>query len=608
MNTILSEFNFFSARLPKRRWGFAVLVAALLGYGSLVSAQSPVSSPAFAAKGCGSAAGGTSAAAPTAGLCAPHYVAKPVLLSNGVFEWSCTFAGLPPSTAKCASEKAVNGACGTSSGSTQPAPPVSGLCATGQASQVVANATSYSWSCTASTIAQGGVPASCSATKPVAVCGAANGSASSTVPSTGLCTTGTASTVTSTATGYSWGCNLGLGGVSAACTAPKLSVCGTANGVLSWNPPSSTPAGNLCAVGTPTSVVQTQSSAGVQSYTWSCKGAGPANVTDVACDAPMIPRAQCGSANGVTSGTTPNAALCAVGQASVVVGFGLSTPWTWSCSGTATAATPNTVSCTAPNTSCGTANGQASATMPVVTCASGSVAVVTLAPLVTGQFAWRWSCGPATPIGGSCGAPYTGPTPVAPVCGAANGAVANSVPNTNLCAAGTANTVLLNGGSYAWSCTNTSTGMATSCQAPLPGTPSCGSASGGVGLTAAPTTGLCGVGVTSAVSEVKTTTSSTSNSQSGTTAYNWSCTGGSSSVACTAAGLGWANAWQVVGGLGGGFSLNCGSANGVVSFAQPSNGLCVATASAGAVTTQGLKHNWTCSAGSNVSICSAPLQ
>jgi hypothetical protein len=132
----------------------------------------------------------------------------------------------------------VSGACGSSNGVGTASAPTSNFCLSGTSSAISGQGP-WSWSCAGS---NGGANAQCSAPKKAdGVCGSAKGVASIAAPASGLCSTGTASTVTATTTTgqstWSWSC-AGLNfGASASCTAPTLTASsGPAVGVnLSGN-------------------------------------------------------------------------------------------------------------------------------------------------------------------------------------------------------------------------------------------------------------------------------------------------------------------------------------------------------------------------------------
>jgi hypothetical protein len=97
------------------------------------------------------------------------------------------------------------------------ATPTTGLCTSGTASAISALSTSgpWTWSCTG---AGGGTTASCT-TLANGACGTSNGKALSAAPTTDLCTAGTASAVTTGSGSYGWSCAGTGGGTTASCSA-----------------------------------------------------------------------------------------------------------------------------------------------------------------------------------------------------------------------------------------------------------------------------------------------------------------------------------------------------------------------------------------------------
>ncbi|MCL2473887.1 MAG: hypothetical protein FWF23_03160 [Alphaproteobacteria bacterium] len=215
------------------------------------------------------------------------------------------------------SETPVAGACGTAHGVGVAAAPTTNLCSAGTETAVTINATNYTWSCAGQ---HGGAAASCSAERLLpGACGTAHDIAAASPPAANLCTTGTASAVTTNAANYTWSC-YGAGGDESLCSAPRKinGVCGTAHGVAAVLPP----AANLCTTGT-TSAVTTSAAA----YTWKCAGANGGD--ESSCSAPRKINGACGSDNGKVLSSAP-VNLCSAGTAGGVSGSG---PWTWECTG-----------------------------------------------------------------------------------------------------------------------------------------------------------------------------------------------------------------------------------------------------------------------------------
>ncbi len=162
---------------------------------------------------CGSSNGGTFASAPTSGLCSSGTASS--VTGTGPWYWICAghYGG---SNAGCsANPPAVNGACGSSNGGSFTSAPTSGLCSSGAASSVTGTGP-WSWTCAGQ---NGGRNASCSANHLVSgACGSSNGGTFSSAPTSGLCSSGTASSVTGTGP-WSWTCAGQNGGTDASCSA-----------------------------------------------------------------------------------------------------------------------------------------------------------------------------------------------------------------------------------------------------------------------------------------------------------------------------------------------------------------------------------------------------
>lgn len=220
---------------------------------------------------CGAANGTTVAAAPAgASLCTAGNATA--VAGAGPWTWSCTGINGGAPSPGCSANKTpvpVNGICGLANAVAVLVKPAANLCNAGTAT-VVAGVGPWTWTCNG---LSGGSPSpACSAPKipPVnGTCGAANGIAVASAPAAGLCTLGTATAVAG-AGPWTWTCNgLNGGSPSPACSAPKLpainGVCGTANGVTT----SVAPAASLCTTGS-ASVITTAPG----SFSWSCNGSG----------------------------------------------------------------------------------------------------------------------------------------------------------------------------------------------------------------------------------------------------------------------------------------------------------------------------------------------
>jgi hypothetical protein len=173
---------------------------------------------------CGYANGGSYQSAPKTGLCSSGSATVPYLSENN-WVWDCN--GLNNGTdASCSATKLpdpINGSCGSAQGGSYQSAPTTGLCSSGSATNPYLNGTNWIWNCNGS---NGGTTASCNAFKtPDAVngkCGSANGGTYTTIPSWGLCSSGVASTVIeSDVKTYSWMCSGSNSGTDDFCTATK---------------------------------------------------------------------------------------------------------------------------------------------------------------------------------------------------------------------------------------------------------------------------------------------------------------------------------------------------------------------------------------------------
>lgn len=130
-------------------------------------------------------------------------------------------------------EAAINGQCGSSNGRSFINTPTSGLCVSGMASKVYSISGQFRWTCNGYS---GGKSVSCYATdlpNPIAgVCGSAHGRSYFTAPTSGLCQSGKASSVSGTSNRWQWSCTGSNGGGTTYCYATKESnpsgkQCGT---------------------------------------------------------------------------------------------------------------------------------------------------------------------------------------------------------------------------------------------------------------------------------------------------------------------------------------------------------------------------------------------
>jgi hypothetical protein len=205
----------------------ATLVFSLPSSGA--QAYSPPGSGSTVDGVCGSSSGRWTLTTPTANLCSAGSAST--VQGTGPWSWTCDGGGI---VAVCSADVGtpVDGACGTSNGVNTMTTPAANLCAAGEATRVSDYTRPYqsrpeywTWSCNG---IGGGAVTSCKANYGTPVngaCGSSSGQALSTAPSTGLCSTGTASAVTGDSP-WSWSCTGSGGGTTASCSAS-----GTTGGV-----------------------------------------------------------------------------------------------------------------------------------------------------------------------------------------------------------------------------------------------------------------------------------------------------------------------------------------------------------------------------------------
>lgn len=192
---------------------------------------------------------------------------------TGPWSWDCTGPGTGGTEIGCSAP--VKGACGSANGvadATVPPPLSDALCASTSTPSGVAGggsistATAWTWSCTGN----GGGTVDNACTAPLdGACGAANGVAVASAPTTNLCRNGQPSAVGGTGP-WTWTCAGSIGGTtSPVCTAPVSGgTCGTAVDLPSATEPSG---GALCATGI-ASAVSPPVNSWPTSWTWTCSG------------------------------------------------------------------------------------------------------------------------------------------------------------------------------------------------------------------------------------------------------------------------------------------------------------------------------------------------
>jgi len=323
---------------------------------------------------CGSSNGGSFSSPPSTNLCT-YGTASSVTTGETTYTWTCT--GNDSLAVSCSATKIIpiNGVCGSSNGGSFSIAPTTNLCSAGTASSVTTNPTTFTWTCSGT---GGGTTASCSAniTPTNGSCGTANGhgytSTSEIDTSTERCATGTFTSFTDNGSSWSWGCTGLNGGTTASCGANKV-----ASGISHNTTLKDQPSTNLCLYGTSTTVNLINNI-----WYWTCTnnpGVDAAGYTY---------KTTCGTANGQYLSSAPSTNLCVYGTASSVSGSG---PWTWTCTGNDSLA----VSCSANiiSSGCGTANGHGyTSTSEIDTseerCSTG---IFGGSFIDNGSF-WNWSC------------------------------------------------------------------------------------------------------------------------------------------------------------------------------------------------------------------------
>jgi hypothetical protein len=322
----------------------------------------PSSDPCRRVNGvCGASNGQNLTSAPTTGLCAAGD--SSAVKGSGPWTWTCN--GLNGGTAAdCSANLLVDGVCGSSHGKNLSSAPTANLCDGGTASAVVGSGP-WDWTCNGQ---NGGKTVQCSAGLLIdGVCGPSHGQSLTSTPTTGLCASGTPTTVVGTGP-WVWSCNGQNGGANVNCEADRLvnGACGVDNGSSLLSTPT-----NLCSAGIPSAVT------GSGPWSWTCDG--QSGGTTASCSAQKMVNGACGSDNGKLLLSTPTQ-LCSAGTPTGVSGTG---PWNWSCNGVNGGSNAPCLASYGANGQCGANKGE---------CAVGAASAVT-ADTSSGYF-WRWTCGP----------------------------------------------------------------------------------------------------------------------------------------------------------------------------------------------------------------------
>ncbi|MFA6252611.1 MAG: hypothetical protein WCX74_04395, partial [Candidatus Paceibacterota bacterium] len=228
--------------------------------------------PPIVEPACGAAAGGTYENAPTTNLCVAGSTTSGAFVSNEYWKyayqdewkWIC---GSPSTqrTVNCYANR-TPGQCGTASGQTLSSAPTSNFCKAGTFSGLSGSGP-WTWTCWNPSKVTGDYCTAYKASSPVnGQCGYSNGQTFSSTPTTNLCNSGTAGSVSGTGPWY-WSCSGTNGGSTANCSAYKTASpvngqCGYSNGGSF----SSTPTAGLCNSGTASGI------SGTGPWYWSCTG------------------------------------------------------------------------------------------------------------------------------------------------------------------------------------------------------------------------------------------------------------------------------------------------------------------------------------------------
>lgn len=248
---------------------------------------------------CGSANGVPSVNAPATDLCHVGIaLIAPAQDASGNWGWTCYGGnGLNSQNASCSAVGSVDGQCNSATTSTPATTaPSANLCSAGTPTTVTGGAVPpaptgnpWTWSCVGT---GNGTTASCSepfaATPTDGQCDpATSGVATPTAPSGNLCSVGTPSSISGGQNGtpWSWTCAGLNGGKTANCAAPNsgTSVDGACDTTTESIATNTAPTGNLCMAGTPMGAF---GGSGGSNWTWGCDGTnGGANA---ACSAPWV--------------------------------------------------------------------------------------------------------------------------------------------------------------------------------------------------------------------------------------------------------------------------------------------------------------------------------
>ena len=375
---------------------------------------------------CGGAAGFSSADAPTTDLCTSGVASD--VSGDGPFDWTCTDTN--GASASCSSNHECDG--GTESWTVSGSICSVELPTTDHGFGASADDTQLpttgarTYTCDQGTWM--GTGAGTCVTAVDAVCGGADGLSSDSAPTTSLCDAGNASAVGGSGP-YTWSCGGIDGGDDISCSSDRSCL----SGPESWDV-----AGSTCSATLVSAVHGGSSSAddaglptsGNRTYTCdqgSWNGSGPGSCV-TAVDA------VCGTADGQNTPNVPSTGLCADGNATSVSGAG---PFTWDCTGINggdNTSCASNHSCDSGSQSWTIAGSTCSASILAVD-HGGTQSLNDGAIPTTGDRTFTCDQGTWNGSGGTCNTAVNGS------CGSADGQSTASTPSAGLCADGNATSV-----------------------------------------------------------------------------------------------------------------------------------------------------------------------
>jgi hypothetical protein len=279
----------------------------------------------------------------------------------------------------------ILGSCGNSAGHSYSTPPSTYLCSSGTASSVTTNTSTYNWSC----VGTGG-STSCQANRiiPVnALCGSASGQTYSGSPTSNLCAPGTPGSVTTNPNTYDWTCYGSGGGSDLTCQANRTTeIDGECKEYINgpYNTQPGTNTANACDAGT-----YSDTPSDIQaSWQWSCLGVN-GGTDDTPCTAARPASPIDGVCQNYPSAPTVQNA-CDAGTPNDSAIGDTANLWRWRCDGINSGADSGTCQLAKPLPECSYYSGpQANdpGSNPSSACTAGSYEEYS-----DTATDWRWKC------------------------------------------------------------------------------------------------------------------------------------------------------------------------------------------------------------------------